>query len=130
MSDIVNVFPLLLLIAVFAFMFGKSNQKRLVDQEAVVIEFQNRLQSFFPRLGFNFHKSEFFDCNSVAILKTAIGRPIVVVGDSSYIKGMKSDPLQRILLREYCIQFDQYWFANICEFIENNFERVSSENDL
>lgn len=130
MSGIVNVFPLLLLIAVFAFMFGKSNQKRIADQETMVTDFQNKLQSFFPRLGFTFHKSEFFDCNSIAILRTAIGRPIVVVGDSSYIKGMKSDPLQRVVLREYSIQFDDYWFVTICEFIEKNFERESVENDL
>jgi hypothetical protein len=129
MSDIVTVFPLIALVAVLAFMFGKSNQKQVVDQDAMVVDFQKKLQSLFPDLGFSFHKSQFFDCTNIAVIKTSTGRPIVVVGDASYIKGMKSDPLQRILLREYSVQFDEYWLITICEFIEKNFERENFDND-
>jgi hypothetical protein len=130
MSGIVNVFPLLVLIAVFAFMFGKSNEKRVINQEDVIFTFKKKLQSIFPELGFSLHKSEFYDCNNIAIVKTSVGRPVVVVGTASYIKGMKSDPIQQVLLREYSIQFDEQWLETICEFIENNFDRAKINDDL
>lgn len=121
MSDIVSAFPLIALIAIFAFMFGKSTKSNEIAESERVENFENRLHEVLPEVQVSYRKSQFFDCDCIAVLKMGSGRPVIVLGTASRIKGMKSDPFQKILLREYSISFDDYWINFICDFIKANF---------
>lgn len=121
MSDIVSAFPLIALITIFAFMFGNSAKSNEISTSALVKDFENKLHEVLPEVQVSYRKSQFFECDCIAVLKMGSGRPVIVLGTASRIKGMKSDPFQKILLREYSISLDDYWINFICDFIKANF---------